>query len=155
MNKILITYGTRPLAQRVSKLLRSKFEILYCSNESIPDLLLKGDYRKIPTGVDPTFAHELLKLCLDDGCQYILPLGKMELGALHQARVLFKEYDIDILIPKNIDEVMILEQPETGLPLQIFQDGKDMLTDSTIDDVTFSGVGLLSDDQSSVVLCLV
>ena len=154
MDKILITYGTRPLAQRVSKLLASKYAVVYGSSEIFPDVLLKGDYRKIPTGLNPTFAHELLKLCLDEGCRFILPLGKQELAALHQARVLFSEYGVNVLIPENIDEMLILENPEQGLPLQVFNDGVDLVSGRKIDIDNFSGIGLLSDDQRSVILCL-
>jgi len=79
MKKILITFGTRPLAMRIAKRLGADFEILYASSEDIPELLLaSGKYAKIPKGLLPTFAHEILKLSLDQQVDYVLPLGGFE-----------------------------------------------------------------------------
>lgn len=154
MEKILITCGTRPFAQRVSKLLSFKYTVLFGSSEVFPDVLLKTGYRKIPTGRNPTFAHELLKLCLDEGCQFVLPLSKQELAGLHQARVLFAEYGIHVLIPESLEETTGVEDPAPGLLLQVFNKGEDLVTGIKLPNSDFSGVGIQSDDQEAIVLCL-
>ena len=49
---------------------------------------------------------------------------------------------------------MIIEKPELGLPLQIFSDGVDLVSGAKLENQNFSGVGISSDDQEAVVLCL-
>lgn len=152
MDSILITLGTRPFAQRIGRLLSSRYEVVYASSEPFPDILLKQHYHRIPTGTNPTFAHEVLKLCLDSGCQMILPLSKIELQALHEARILLDEYDITVLLPHDLESCFILENPSG--PVRILRSGKDMLTDEQLTDAGFSGVGMLSDSGEEPVLCL-
>lgn len=155
MDKILITYGTRPFAQRLGKHLSTKFNCHYASSEAFPDILLKGNYRKIPTGPNPTFAHELLKLALDEGYQYILPLGKMELQALHEARILFAEYDIEVLLPELLDDLLLIENPPAEMDVRIVHHGTDILTGAKIAGEPFSGAALLSDTGDTPALCIV
>lgn len=153
MDTILITYGTRPFAQRVGKLLSSRYEVAYASSEPFPDILLKQNYHRIPTGANPTFAHEVLKLCLDKGYQMILPLGKMEGQPLNEARVLLEEYGITVLLPRDLENCFVLENP-SGV-VRILKSGKDILTDEQLCDSYFSGVGMLSDSGEEPILCLV
>lgn len=153
MDTILITYGTRPFAQRVGKLLSSQYEVAYASSEPFPDILLKQNYHRIPTGANPTFAHEVLKLCLDKGYQMILPLGKMEGQPLNEARVLLEEYGITVLLPRDLENCFVLENP-SGV-VRILKSGKDILTDEQLCDSYFSGVGMLSDSGEEPILCLV
>lgn len=152
MDSILVTVGTRPFAQRIGRLLSSRYEVVYASSEPFPDVLLKQRYYRIPTGANPTFVHEILKLCLDNGCQMILPLSKIELQALHEARVLLEEYDITVLLPRDLENCFILENPAGTI--RILRSGKDMLTNEQLADIGFSGVGMLSDSGEDPVLCL-
>ncbi|PRD54375.1 hypothetical protein [Sphingobacterium gobiense] len=153
MDTILITYGTQPFAQRMGRLLSSRYEIAYASSEPFPDILLKQHYHRIPTGANPIFAHEMLKLCLDNGYQTILPLGKMELQPLNEAGILLDEYGITVLIPRNLADCFMLENP-SGV-VHVMKAGKDMLTDEQLCDGYFSGVGMLSDSGEEPILCLV
>lgn len=152
-DNILITLGTRPFAQRVGKLLSSHYGVVYASSEPFPDILLKQHYHRIPTGTNPTFVHEVLKLCLDKGYQMILPLSKIELQPLHEARILLEEYRITVLLPRNLEDCFILENPAG--PIRVLKAGKDMLTDERFADADFSGVGMLSDTGEEPILCLV
>lgn len=153
MDTILITYGTRPFAQRVGRLLSSHYGIAYASSEPFPDILLKQNYHRIPTGANPTFAHEILKLCLDKGYQLILPLGKMEGQLLNEARVLLEEYGITLLLPADLQDCFILENP-SGV-VHVLKSGKDMLTNEPLCSSHFSGVGMISDSGEEPILCLV
>lgn len=152
MDNILITLGTRSFAQRIGRLLSSRYGVVYASSEPFPEILLKQHYHRIPTGANPTFAHEALKLCLDSGCQMILPLSKIELQSLQEARVLLAEYGITVLLPYNLEDCFILENPTA--PVCVLRSGKDMLTDEQLADTDFSGVGMLSDSGEVPVLCL-
>src|SRR5690606_12037450 len=153
MDTILITYGTRPLAQRVGRLLSSRYEIAYASSEAFPDILLKQNYYRIPMGATPTFAHEILTLCLDDGCRMILPLGKKELQPLHEARISLEEYGIVVLLPDNLEDCLMLESPSGEI--HVLAAGKDMLTENQLCHDHFSGVAMLSDSSDEPILCFV
>lgn len=153
INTILITYGTRPFAQRVGRLLSSRYEVAYASSEPFPDILLNQNYHRVPTGGNPTFAHEILKLCLDKGYQMILPLGKMEGQPLNEARVLLEEYGIAVLLPRGLEDCFLLENP-SGI-VHVLKSGKDMLSGEQLCDSHFSGVGMLSDSGEEPILCLV
>src|SRR5690606_41246068 len=108
MDTILITYGTRPFAQRVGRLLSSRYEVDYGSSEPFLDILLKQNYHRIPTGANPTFAHEQLKLCLNKGYKMKLPLGKMEGQPLNEARVLIEEYGTGVVLPGQRQDYFVL-----------------------------------------------
>jgi len=155
MDTILITYGTRPFAQRLGKLLSAAFVCHYASSEPFPEILLKGNYRKIPTGANPTFAHELLKLALDEGYQYILPLGRSELQPLHEARILLEEYGISLLLPEELEAYMLIENPPTELEIRVLHKGRDLVTGGKLVDESFSGATLLSDAGDEPALCIV
>jgi|SRR5690606_19908679 len=153
MENLLITYGTRPFAQRVGRLLSARYNIIYGSSEPFPDIMLKQGYHRLPTGANPTFAHEILKLCLDTECQKVLPLGKMELQPLHEARVLLAEYGIEVLAPVELEDCLILENPPGDV--RVLHEGKDLLTGEKLTDVGFSGAAMLSDSGEEALLCLV
>ncbi len=153
MDTILITYGTQPFAQRIGRLLSSRYEVAYASSEPFPDILLKQNYHRIPTGANPTFAHEILKLCLDKGYQIILPLGKMEGQPLNEARVLLEEYGIAVLLPRDLEDCFVIENPSGAV--HVLKSGKDMLTGEQLCDSPFSGVGMMSDSDEEPILCLV
>ncbi|MBE8713311.1 hypothetical protein [Sphingobacterium hungaricum] len=156
MKKILVTYGTRPLAQRVKQILQNQFDVYFATCEEIPSILTKS-YSGIPTGANPTFAHEVLKLALDLGINYILPLGKQELLPFAEAKILFEEYDIELLVPskERLEDLFILENPNKEMNLDVFIDGRSIIQSRTIDFADFSGLGLVSDDEDDVVLCVV
>lgn len=155
MDKILISFGTRPLAQRVGQLLQPHFQLVYATAESFPAVLKQQGYQVLPEATAATYAHELLKLCLDLGIQYVLPLGALELEPLHEARLLLEEYGITLLVPMQRDNYMFINSPAKELPLTVFHKGVNLLTGNKQTDDDFSGVGLLSDSQEEVALVLV
>ncbi len=155
MKRILITYGTDALAQRIGKMLAGQFEVLYASSQPFPDVLLKQQYRKLPTAANPTFVHEVLKLALDESIDYILPLGKEELPALQEARILFEEYGQSLLMPLDLDNTLILQHPDKHMPIRLISAGADLLTQAQLTESDFSGAAVVSDSGAEVVLCLI
>ncbi|MCY4778195.1 hypothetical protein ORI89_00920 [Sphingobacterium sp. UT-1RO-CII-1] len=155
MSKILITYGTRPFAQRVGHLLGEKYEVVYGSSEDFPEVLKQTNYKAIPVANTTTFAHELLKLCLDEGIDKLLPLGRSELQPLWEVRVLLAEYGVKLLVPHDLTGCLIVENPDKSLNLQVFSSGENMISKEQLDDHYFSGVGIRSDSGDELVLCLV
>lgn len=154
MKKILITYGTRPLAQRIGNMLKNKYEVTYGSCESFPDLLKKQNYFVLQTAANPVFVHELLKVCLDEGIDVVLPLGEAEYQPLHQARILLAEYGVDLLLPDSFSDYFTLENPPKELSVQVFKDGQDLMTDAHAS-IFSSGAAVRSDSGDDFALCVV
>lgn len=152
MKKLLLTYATRPFSMRVAQLLSEQFEIVLATSDDVPTLF-KDRYCKIPRGVNPTYAHEILKVALDLDCNYILPLGIDEIQALSASLVLFEEYGIDVLCPgmNQLAELPMLENPDKELSLSLFVRGYDVLK-STSDSFSFNGLGVVSDSGESFIL---
>lgn len=155
MQKLLITFGTRPLAQRLYKILAPHFQIIFATSEEVPTFLA-ANYQKIPTGVNPTFAHEALKLCLDNQIDCILPLGLSEIQSLSSANVLFEEYGIHILAPnqENLNELFVLENPSSSVDLILCQDGKSLISDKDLG-IKISGLFALADEGEDLALCTI
>lgn len=156
MKKVLITYATRPLGLRVARLLSPTLEVEKASSDEIPSVL-KHAYARIPRGGDPTCAHELLKLALDKGCNYLLPLGLDEIKTLSETAVLFEEYGIEILCPPNdvLSEVNVWTAPEHNIQLCLLKDKKDMLTGKFFEFAEWDGLCVVSDSEDEFVLVVV
>lgn len=152
MQKILITYGTRPLAQRLAKQFSAKFEVVFASSEEVPSFL-QANYLKIPTGVNPTYAHELLKLSLDKQIDYILPLGESEINSLAESKLLFEEYDIIPLVPNQSDlpVYFTIENPPSQVEIHIYLQGKGLDVEQKLH-LPATGLLMVSDDQEELAL---
>jgi len=155
MEKILITFGTRPLAQRVKQALADQFEVFLATSEEFPTILKSSIY-SIPKGVNPTFAHEVLKLALDLNINYILPLGYQELAPFAESHMLFEEYGIEILSPKReeLPLVFLLENPSKDTKLNVYRNGRSLHKDGLTVSTSFSGLGLVSDDGDRIALAI-
>lgn len=143
MERILITYGTRPLAQRLARMLPVTGPIVFGSCEPIPGPMLdSGNYLPIPQGASPAYAHEMLTRCLDHEIDILLPLGKAELQSLTAAKQLFAEYGIRVAVPDppELEKLPLLENPASGIALEILLDGKSLLENEGSDIPGFSGV---------------
>jgi len=125
-NKVLITQGTRPFAQRVGKLLQAQQTVQFGTADEIPHVLLQtGDYVRF-AGVDtPAFEHEILRTCLDNGIDVLIPLGEAEVYLLSRAQALFAEYGIAMWIPDAIHlaQLEIIRNPERRYPLLVLDHG--------------------------------
>lgn len=56
----------------------------------------------LPNPADPSYAHKMLTLSLDNGVEAIYALQQAELDLLREAGLLFNEYGIIILSPDEI-----------------------------------------------------
>lgn len=155
MEKIIITFGTRPLAQRLSNLLQDTYEVLFATSEDLPSFL-GSRYGKIPTGLNPTFAHELLKLGLDQEANYILPLGLAEIQTLSDSKILFEEYGIQVLCPdrNDLETLFVLENPNAQLGMHLLNKGESLLGEP-IPETVLTGLFAADDDGDSVALITV
>lgn len=152
MNRILITSATHSLGLRVAKLLQDTFEVILAMSDELP-AFMEPKYVKIPKGVNPTFAHEMLKMALDTNCQYILPLQISEIQTLAESLLLFEEYGIRIICPSKLqlEELDILPNPAKEMPLSLILDRKNMLTNQPVN-VENDGLGVLSDSGMDFLL---
>lgn len=156
--KILITFGTRGLGQRIAKLLGDEFEIFFASSEEIPTPLLDcGKYFKLPAGLMPTYAHEVLKISLDHQINYVLPLGGYEFEPLAVAKILFEEYDIKVIVPAQdvLQDYYVIENPPKELSLNLLVDGKSLIDDFTTEHPGLDGLFVVSDSGDDFALCAV
>lgn len=76
------------------------------------DQVILADYGEMPSFVTPQYtffglgernddiiAHNLLNACLDQEVNTLLPLYEFEVEAVAKSVLLFKEYNIDVLLP--------------------------------------------------------
>lgn len=97
---VLITAANSAQAYRLKGILHIDEPVLLGDFRPIPDLMLKnGTILKTPDPQSPSFAHQMLSLCLDKGINMLFPLRKEELLPLAEARVLFIEFDVQIILP--------------------------------------------------------
>lgn len=150
MSHILITYGTRALAQRLQNSI-SQHVLSFATCEEVPSIFAHK-YHKIPHAANPTFTHELLKLCLDQHIDFVLPLYSAELISLKNTGVLFGEYNIQILVPKHLDKVQTIENPPSDYPLQVFSQGKSLLSDTVVASGEETGLYALVDGDWVLVV---
>ena len=113
--KILITAGTTGLAHKLKRLLDKGDVFVFADQEDMPAFVSNYRFIRIPPGDSFSFAHELLKCCLDQEIDYVFPLRKAEIKSLAEAVQLFEEYGIKVVIPakETLPDLMPI-QPVKG-----------------------------------------
>ncbi|MFD2600331.1 hypothetical protein ACFSQ3_15360 [Sphingobacterium corticis] len=144
MAKLLLTYGTRPITQRIANLLTDKHEVVLATYEEIPSVLVKK-FKSIPNAANPVFAHEMLKLCLDQGVDYLLPLGLSEIETLKASTLLFEEYGIQILIPSLKENQAFTNQIPSNTPIDILKDGQSLIGQQDKNETDKNGIYVLTE----------
>lgn len=145
MSTILLTYGTRPIAQRIAKALRLHHTIVLATHEEIPSVL-SHTYKSIPNPANPVFAHEMLKLCLDLNIDLIVPLGAAEIEVLRESVILLEEYGISVVSPSLPSEQAFAQHIPADTPLQIAQGGLSLLDRTPTSGAVQNGVYALTGD---------
>lgn len=126
MAKILITFGSTPLALRLKSLLSDTHECFFCSSEEIPSVLQKS-ISSIPSTKSNTFAHELLTKCLDLSIDFLIPIEYEEAKIINASKTLFNEYGIEVLIPAELHAIQKLEALDKSMQLDILVNGISLL----------------------------
>ncbi|WP_395805190.1 hypothetical protein [Daejeonella sp.] len=119
---VLITAASDSAAFRLARLFSEKI-LYFGSIEEIPNF---GDTKfiKIPSAKSPSFAHELLKICLDNHINEVYPLVFDEIVELSASRVLFDEFNIKIIIPSiNYINLELLKYPHILVNLLVLING--------------------------------
>ena len=96
---VLITAASHSQAYKLERLL-SLSEVIFADHQELPQLAYPGKkLMKIPAGSSPSYAHEMLDLALNSGITRIFPLYHAEILPLSEARQLFAEYGISVIVP--------------------------------------------------------
>jgi hypothetical protein len=113
---VLITAALTAQAHKLKQLLTEEATFIYADQDDLPAFMRKENkFVCIPEGSSPSFAHELLTLCLDLQIGYVYPLRREEIIALAEARQLFEEYNIKVVVPaKHIIAHRLPSEPING-----------------------------------------
>lgn len=114
---ILITAAATVQAYQLQRSLNinSNDSVFLADSEDLPQILLKDkSFVKIPSGDSASFAHLLLTICLDNTIETVYPLRRAEVLALAEARQLFDEYGIKVMVPGKNEIVFFLHKGIKG-----------------------------------------
>jgi hypothetical protein len=96
---ILITAATSAESYRHKNKLGTE-DVILGDYLELPELMLKtGKMIQLPNPASGSYSHQMLTLCLDRNIDTVYPLRKEEQGLLAEARQLFEEYGIDMILP--------------------------------------------------------
>jgi carbamoyl-phosphate synthase large subunit len=105
LNSILITGGGAPGAPGIIKAIQDeapKLKIYSCDVlEHTAGKILTNDYFTVPRGDDPKYAATLLKICIEKNIELILPITTKELIPLSEAKALFAQNGITVLVSEQ------------------------------------------------------
>lgn len=101
--KILITSAASGIAYQLKNKLAGN-DVVLGDYAELPVLMLKaGNMIVLPAPADPSYAHKMLTLSLDNQIAIIYALQPVEFDLLNEAALLFNEYGITIL--SSADEI--------------------------------------------------
>jgi len=91
----LITGAATSMAYKIKNSLRNE-NIILGDYAELPSTMLSKTMIQLPNPASPSYAHEMLALCLDKEIDHIYPLKIEEQSQLTKAIQLFNEYGIAI-----------------------------------------------------------
>jgi hypothetical protein len=99
---ILITAASTAQAHKLSRFVDAREKVFLGDSEDLPGISLGNKlFTKIPPSNSASFSHLLLAICLDLNINQVFPLKKAEVLALAEARQLFDEYGIKVMVPER------------------------------------------------------
>jgi hypothetical protein len=123
--KILITGGKSATTLKLLKAFAGD-EVVLADYGEIPSFT-SGSYKFITLGEpNDSIAHNILNLCLDYGINMVLPLHEFEINPIAKSKILFQEFNIQVLLPEVTDVLKYFypQQDLTpGLRWYLFIDG--------------------------------
>src|SRR5687768_4493249 len=95
----LITAASYAQAYKLERLLNLS-NVIIADFRDLPQLAYPNKkFMKISEGSSASYAHEMLDMALNAGITKIFPLYKSEILPLAEARQLFLEYGISVIVP--------------------------------------------------------
>jgi len=104
--KVLITGGKSALALKIAKAF-VQHQVVLADYGDVP---LFPKFISLGKKNEDTIAHTLLSACLDEEVDVVLPLYNFEITAMAKAKVLFNEFNVDILLPNTDLKTYFYEQ---------------------------------------------
>ena len=158
--KVLITQGVRLFALRVGQLLGDQFDVFFGTADEIPSVLLQQErYLKLPSHTHAAFEHELLRICLDNAIDTVIPLGESEIALLGSAVPLFAEYGISIWAPhgSRLGALTLLRDPDRRFTPVVVDRGRVVAGNMQSPEFahTLSGVFAQVEAANEMALCCV
>ena len=145
--KILITGGNSSIALKLLKAF-SQHEVILGDYGDVP-AFSSPNYTLVSLGEknEDTLAHTLLNCCLDNGVDMILPLHEFELMPVAKTKVLFNEFNIEVLLPEA-EAIGKFVRPNKHDNWLILKAGEAIFATApfNIDDQHLSGAFYLADD---------
>ena len=124
--KILITGGKSALALKLLKGF-SQQQVVLADYGEMPNFS-SATYSFLSLGEknEDAIAHNLLNYCLNESIDVVLPLHAFEILPVAKAKVLFNEFNIDLLLPDAEGlNAYLQQQPEfRGAEWVVFRTGK-------------------------------
>ncbi|WP_432710321.1 hypothetical protein [Pedobacter sp.] len=110
--KVLITGGNSSAVYKILKAFEGE-QVLLADYGDTP-AFAAGNYQFVSLGEknEDITAHHLLNTCLDHGVDAFLPLHVFEVLAVAKALTLFEEFNIQVLIPSQVEIPMYLQNEE-------------------------------------------
>lgn len=93
---ILITGATGAAAYKIKNKLGIE-GIIMGDYAELPSTMLSDKMIKLPNPASTSYAHEMLKLCLDKGIVTVYAIKAEEQKLLNEAAQLFNEYGIELI----------------------------------------------------------
>jgi hypothetical protein len=113
--KILITGGKSATTLKLLKAFEGN-EIVLADYGEIP-AFTSANYKFITLGeVNDAIAHNILNICLDYGIDMILPVHEFEINPIAKSKVLFQEFNIQVLLPE-VTHVLKYFYPQQDITL--------------------------------------
>ncbi|WP_374163448.1 hypothetical protein [Arcticibacter sp. MXS-1] len=98
--KVLITAAATAQAYQLERILGEGVDTCFADSGELPGFMFKNKkFLTIQKGSAVSFAHELLTTCLDYEITHVFLLRREEIIALSEARTLFTEYGIEVVVP--------------------------------------------------------
>ncbi len=147
---VLITAASHAEAFKLERLLQNP-DIIFADHQDISHLKYSGkNCIQIPAGNSPSYAHQILSLSLDLGLDKIYPLYFNEVKALAEAKLLFAEYGIVLMVP---DKDFFTDFKETDLSTEgeliIIENGKIFPEKSSVTLPATTGIFIHKNEESS------
>lgn len=111
---VLITAGLSQEAYRLQRVLDLQ-DAVFADEQNMPAIPGRKWITIVPYH-SISFAHEMLKTCLDNDIDTVYPLKREEVTELSRASQLFSEFDIRLMVPSGawLDENQYNNFPASG-----------------------------------------
>ncbi len=103
MSFVLVTGAASAAAYKVKSLFNSD-NLLFGDYEPLPPM---PSLRILPSPSSASYIADFLKFCLEENITQVYTIRRKEVLALMNAKLLFEEYGIQLVLPTKLDQTQI------------------------------------------------